>query len=61
MMTILDENKRSAKYEYILLPEFYEWIARIAIIHKTLRLRPNEQKPFNNDIVKEFLEKLINR
>lgn len=31
MMTVLDEIHHDAKYQHILLVEFYEWIARVAI------------------------------
>ena len=31
MMTVLDEIHHDSKYQHILLVEFYEWIARVAI------------------------------
>jgi len=31
MMTVIDEDADSGKYQHLLLPEFYEWIARVAL------------------------------
>jgi len=33
MMTILDEETNEAKYESIVLPEFYEFLARCAFVY----------------------------
>ena len=43
MMTVLDEFTQQSKYYHILLVEFYEWIARIAIIYFHLQrtLKPD--------------------
>ena len=36
MMTVLDEIHTGDKYYHILLVEFYEWIARVAIKYSEL-------------------------
>jgi len=41
MMTILDEDKHGAKYESIVLPEFYEFLARCAFIYYD-KMRKND-------------------
>lgn len=37
MMTVIDEIHDESKYYHILAVEFYEWIARIALIYHQLK------------------------
>ena len=37
MMTVHDEIRNSSKYDRILLVEFYEWIARVAIRYSKMK------------------------
>lgn len=67
MMTILDEARHSSKYEHILLVEYYEWVARIALKYAELKKQAlqaagvNMQDAFRHEIVAEFVDKLLER
>lgn len=37
MMTVLDEHKHSKKYQHILLPEYYEFLGRVAFRYYEIR------------------------
>jgi len=66
MMTVIDENNDSGKYQHLLLPEFYEWIARVALRYFALRTNQDSLDEASPDVphhdqVKMFLVKLFDR
>ena len=67
MMTVLDEVHNTQKYNHIVLPEYYEWIARISFRYYDLKKQEMsmvEQKTvdiFRHDQMSEFLEKFLGR
>ena len=58
MMTVVDECRKADKYDYILLPEFYEWVGRIAIRFNDLI---ESHYPFRHQQVEWFLDRLLLR
>lgn len=67
MMTVLDEIHQISKYEHIILVEFYEWIARIAIKYSELKKAASPEHArqtveiFRHEQVANFVDRLIER